>query len=156
MKIRLLAVGTRMPDWVTQAVKEYSRRLPPDFAFQCQAVPMVRRGKNMSSEQARHREGQALLNRLERRDHVVALDVGGRHHGTPELARRVQTLREEGLDLSLLVGGPDGLSHECLQRAADRWSLSALTLAHPLVRVVVAEQVYRIWSLMHGHPYHRG
>lgn len=156
MKIKLVSVGTRMPDWVDRAVEEYRRRLPPDFALQCHAVPMARRSRNTGAGQAREQEGQALLGKLDRRDHVVALDVGGRHHSTEELARRVQAIREDGCDLSLLVGGPDGLSPQCLQRAGERWSLSALTLAHPLVRVVVAEQFYRIWSLLHGHPYHRG
>ncbi len=156
MKIKLLAVGTRMPEWVEQAVTEYGRRMPADFALVCQAVPMVRRGKSVTPEQAQRREGRALLERVDRRDHVVALTVDGRGHSTETLARRVQGVREDGCDLALLVGGPDGLSQECLQRAAERWSLSALTLAHPLVRVVVAEQLYRVWSLLHGHPYHRG
>lgn len=155
MKINLISVGTRMPDWVQQGVQEYSRRLPADFVFQCIEVPLGKRSKNADPQQAMKQEGEALLSRLGNRDHVVALDVRGRVLSTEAMATRVGAVRDDGRHLSLLVGGPDGLSQACLDRADERWSLSALTLPHPLVRIVIAEQIYRVWSVLAGHPYHR-
>lgn len=155
MKLRLIAVGTRMPSWVEAAVDEYSKRLPADFRFSVVEVPMAQRGKSVDLQRAMQKEGDAMLAALERSDHVVALDVPGRQLSTEDMARRIDHLRMEARDLALLVGGPDGLAAHCLARADERWSLSALTLPHPLVRVVVAEQVYRVWSLLNNHPYHR-
>ncbi|MGM0633222.1 MAG: 23S rRNA (pseudouridine(1915)-N(3))-methyltransferase RlmH [Pseudomonadota bacterium] len=155
MKIRLIAVGTRMPDWVNDAVEEYCRRLPGDFSLTLKEVPMAPRGRNADLRRAIKQESQGLLERVGARDTVVALDVGGRRHSTESLARRMESLRHQGTDLALLVGGPDGLDERCLHRADERWSLSDLTLPHPLVRVVLAEQLYRVWTVLQGHPYHR-
>lgn len=155
MKINLISVGTRMPGWVEDGVQEYARRLPADFSFQCLEVPLGRRSRGGDVTQAMKQEAGALLARIGPRDHVVALDVRGRSLTTEEMAARVGRVRDDGRHLSLLVGGPDGLADNCLQRADERWSLSALTLPHPLVRIVVAEQMYRVWSVLAGHPYHR-
>lgn len=155
VKINLISVGTKMPTWVEQGVQEYSKRLPAEFSFNCIEVPLGRRGKSSSIEQAMRQEEEALLARIGSRDYVVALDVLGKVLSTEAMAARVSQIRDDGLHLSLLVGGPDGLTRSCLQRADERWSLSALTLPHPLVRTVMAEQIYRIWSLLSGHPYHR-
>lgn len=155
MKINLLSVGTRMPSWVEQGTQEYARRLPADFNLQFTEVPLGRRSRNGDVTQAMKQEAEALLARVTPRDHVVALDVRGKVLDTEQMAARVARVREDGKSLCLLVGGPDGLAPACLERADERWSLSALTLPHPLVRIVVAEQVYRIWSLLVGHPYHR-
>jgi len=155
MKINLISVGTRMPGWVEEGMQEYARRLPADFSFHCIEVPLGKRGKNMDPRQAMEQEGEALLARLTSRDHVVALDVLGKSLSTEAMAARVGSIRDNGRNLSLLVGGPDGLSQACLNRADERWSLSALTLPHPLVRIVIAEQMYRVWSVLNGHPYHR-
>jgi 23S rRNA (pseudouridine1915-N3)-methyltransferase len=155
VKINLISVGTRMPAWVEQGMQEYSKRLPAEFSFCCVEVPLGRRAKNTDPRQAVRQEAEFLLAKLSPRDHVVALDVNGRSLGTEAMAQRISVIRDEGRHLSLLVGGPDGLDDSCLQRAEERWSLSALTLPHPLVRIVVAEQIYRVWSLISGHPYHR-
>ncbi len=155
MKISLIAVGTRMPAWVNDAVEEYRRRLPGDFSLMLKEVPMAPRGRNADLRRALQQESRGLLARVDARDTVVALDVGGQRHSTESLARRMESLRHEGTDLALLIGGPDGLDERCLQRATERWSLSDLTLPHPLVRVVLAEQLYRVWTVLQGHPYHR-
>lgn len=155
MKVNLISVGTRMPDWVQDGMLEYSKRLPADFSFHCIEVPLGKRTKNTDARQVMKLEGEALLSRLGPRDYVVALDVLGKSLSTEAMAARVGTIRDDGRHLSLLVGGPDGLSQECLARADERWSLSALTLPHPLVRIVIAEQIYRVWSVLAGHPYHR-
>ena len=155
MKFRLLAVGTRMPSWVDTGVLEYTRRLPADFALQIHQVPLARRGKSIGVAQALDREAAAIEARLEPGDYLVALDVEGRKFDTRGLADRLDRLRSAGSSVALLVGGPDGLSPALMDRAAERWSLSDLTLPHPLVRIVLAEQFYRAWTLLNNHPYHR-
>lgn len=156
MKLKLIAVGTKMPAWVEAGVQEYRQRLPRDFELNIIEIPLSQRSKAADLQRAITREGEASLAALGRDDHVVALDVGGRSLGTEALAEKLRRLRDEGRDLSLLVGGPDGLASACLERADERWSLSALTLPHPIVRIVVAEQLYRVWSFLNNHPYHRG
>jgi 23S rRNA (pseudouridine1915-N3)-methyltransferase len=155
MKITLLSVGGRMPAWVDAGVAEYSKRLPAEFALQLSDVPLGRRGKGQDVEQAVRKEADALLARVRAQDHVVALEVTGLRLSTEALAQRIDAIRRDGRNIVLLVGGPDGLGDACLQRADEKWSLSALTLPHPLVRIVVAEQIYRAWTLLNGHPYHR-
>ncbi|MGD2137479.1 MAG: 23S rRNA (pseudouridine(1915)-N(3))-methyltransferase RlmH [Gammaproteobacteria bacterium] len=155
MRIHLIAVGTRLPDWVAQGYHEYARRLPHECALRLTEIPPGKRHKGRPPEQARREEGRQLLAAVPRDCHVVALDVRGRAWSTQGLAGRLQDWLAAGRDVALLVGGPDGLSCECLARAAQTWSLSALTFPHLLVRVIVAEQLYRAWSITTGHPYHR-
>jgi 23S rRNA (pseudouridine1915-N3)-methyltransferase len=144
-----------MPAWVNEGVQEYSKRLPSEFSFNCIEVPLGKRSKNSDPAQAIKQEAEALLARVSPRDYLIALDVGGKVLSTEQMASQVAAIRDDGRHLSLLVGGPDGLAPECLDRCDQKWSLSALTLPHPLVRIVVAEQFYRVWSIISGHPYHR-
>ena len=155
MKISLISVGTRMPTWVEEGVAEYSKRLPADFSLTLIEVPLAKRGKGLDVEQAIRKESHALLARVKPTDYVVALEVEGRALSTEAMARRVDAIRMKGRNVALLVGGPDGLGEACVTRADEQWSLSALTLPHPLVRIVIAEQVYRVWSVLNAHPYHR-
>lgn len=156
MKIHLIAIGQRMPAWVEAGYNEYARRLPADCGLHLHAVNAARRGKSAPVKRIIEEESQALLARVPQDCRLIALDVGGNAWSTEQLAHNLEQWRQSGQDIALLVGGPDGLSDECRQRAAQRWSLSALTLPHPLVRVVVAEALYRAWSLLNHHPYHRG
>lgn len=155
MKVNLVSVGTRMPSWVEEGIAEYSKRLPADFALMLTEVPLAKRGKNTDIEQAVRKESEALLAKVKSGDYVIAMEVEGKPLDTAAMARRVDAIRLDGRNIALLVGGPDGLGAACLQRADEKWSLSALTLPHPLVRIVIAEQVYRVWSVLNGHPYHR-
>ena len=155
MKVRLYSVGTRMPRWVQEGVEEYRKRIEKDLGFSVIEVPLVKRTNSQNVEQCVQKEGAALISRLQQGDFVVALEVTGKVLDTPTLARRIEELRLEGKNLSLLVGGPDGLSQDCLARANETWSLSALTLPHPLVRILVTEQLYRAASILNNHPYHR-
>ncbi|QEM81491.1 23S rRNA (pseudouridine(1915)-N(3))-methyltransferase RlmH [Halomonas binhaiensis] len=155
MKVRLLAVGTRMPAWVNDGVEEYRKRLPRDFSLEIEEIAPGHRGKNADVARAIAQEAERIETRLKGDEHIVALEVLGKAWTTEHLAQEADAWRMEGRDVVLLVGGPDGLSSELSARAHQRWSLSPLTLPHPVVRIVLAEQLYRAWTLMVGHPYHR-
>lgn len=155
MRITVLTVGGRMPAWVAQGVGEYSKRLPRELRLDWREIPLARRGKDTRPDDLREKEGQQLLKWVAAGDLVVALDVAGKPWSTPELAQRLRDWQMDGVNVTLLIGGPDGLSPACLARADLRWSLSTLTLPHPLVRVVLAEQLYRAWTIIAKHPYHR-
>jgi 23S rRNA (pseudouridine1915-N3)-methyltransferase len=155
VRIKLLAVGTKMPTWVEQGVNEYSKRLPPEIKFEIKEIPLGKRGKGADIKRAIAAEGQQMLALIPAADKVIALEVTGRNWGTEKLAGELQQWQREGDNITLLVGGPDGLASECQARANQQWSLSALTLPHPLVRIVLAEQLYRAWAINNNHPYHR-
>ena len=155
MRINVIAVGTKMPAWVNTGIEEYTRRLPRELNLAWREIPLARRGKEANASQLRVAEGEKILKAIASGDRVIALDVEGSRLSTPSLARQLQGWQMSGENYSLLIGGPDGLSPQCLARAEKRWSLSDLTLPHPLVRVLLAEQLYRAWTITVNHPYHR-
>ena len=155
MHIRLLAVGDRQPSWVDEAFGTYSARLPREWKFRLDVIPTVRRRKNDKSRQAMEAEGESILAKLQSGEQVVLLDERGRQLDSQGLAGKLSDWQTDGRDLCFVIGGPDGLSEACKQRADFSWSLSKLTLPHGLARVLFAEQLYRAWSLQAGHPYHR-
>jgi 23S rRNA (pseudouridine1915-N3)-methyltransferase len=155
VRIHIIAVGTRMPAWVEQGFKEYSQRLPADCALQLVEIPAGKRGKNADITRITRDEGERMLAAIPKGAQVIALEVKGKAWSTEQLAQELDAWRHEGRDVALLVGGPEGLAPECVARAEGKWSLSNLTLPHHLVRIVVAEQLYRAWSILHNHPYHR-
>lgn len=154
MRIRLLAVGTRMPAWVQGGYEEYAKRMPKTCRLELVEIPPGKRQKGVKHALAE--EEKKLLDAVGRDDAVIALDIKGRAWHTEQLADNLHDWLADGRDRSLLIGGPDGLPAACLQRADQRWSLSSLTLPHPLVRIMVAEQLYRAHSILDNHPYHRG
>jgi 23S rRNA (pseudouridine1915-N3)-methyltransferase len=155
MQIQLVSVGNRMPAWVCAGYEEYAKRLPRECELKLKEIAPAKRGKNADIARLIEDEGQRMLQAVSSNDHVVALDLSGRECNTVQLSGMLARWLEKGANISLLVGGPDGLSQACLDRANERWCLSQLTLPHPLVRVVVAEQIYRAWSILQNHPYHR-
>jgi 23S rRNA (pseudouridine1915-N3)-methyltransferase len=155
MQIHIIAVGERMPDWVEAGYSEYARRLPHECRLVMHTVPAGKRSKGADLVRLVRDEGSRQLSAIPAGSRVVALDRAGREMDTEALSGRIERQLAAGQDLALLVGGPEGLAPECLERADERWSLSKLTLAHPLVRVVLAEQLYRAWSIIHNLPYHR-
>lgn len=154
MRLRLLAVGNPPPSWAAQAFSEYASRLPPSLKLEASLIPLAR-GHGAAAARAVATEGARLLAAVPVRTHVVALTETGEAWSTRALAARLGQWLATGIDVVLMAGGPDGLAPACLERADERWSLSSLTLPHALVRVVVAEQLYRAWSLNARHPYHR-
>jgi len=155
MNISLIAIGTRMPEWVNEGYREYVRRLPRECRLKLTEIPLGQRARSKTVERAVAEEGKRMLAEISPGEHVIALDVKGRNWSTEQLAVQFQQWMLAGRGISLLVGGPDGLSAPCLERAQQRWSLSPLTLPHALVRVLLAEQLYRAWTVTVGHPYHR-
>lgn len=155
MLIRLLAAGTRMPHWVEAGVDDYARRLGPQLRLEIKEIALGQRSAGKDSARAVEEEGRRMISAIKDGTFVVALDVKGKGFSTEQLAQWLGGRMQSGQGLALLVGGPDGLAEECLKRADLRWSLSPLTLPHALVRIVVAEQLYRAHSLLRGHPYHR-
>jgi 23S rRNA (pseudouridine1915-N3)-methyltransferase len=156
MRVHLISVGRRMPPWVDAGYSEYAKRLPAQCSLHLVEVEPLRRVKGGSPDQSRIEEGERTLRAIPKGAGVTALDLGGQAWSTEELARQIRVWMGEGRDRALLVGGADGLSAACLERADQRWSLSNLTFPHQMVRILVAEQIYRAWSLLKGHPYHRG
>lgn len=150
----MLAMGTRMPAWVDAGVGEYRKRLPPELKLDVRELPLANRG-NQSHDKVVAREGATIRGALPARDWLVVLDVRGRSFSTEALAKRLEDWQMSGNNVSLVIGGPDGVEESLLREADLCWSLSPLTLPHPLVRVVLVEQLYRAWTINAGHPYHR-
>jgi len=155
MRISIVAVGKRMPAWVSQGVAEYSKRLPREWQLVWREIPPAKRGQDSTPQQSCAAEEEQILKAVAHGERVIALDVVGKRLSTEQLARELESWQMSGDNYSFLIGGPDGLSPACLARADQRWSLSDLTLPHPLVRVLLAEQLYRAWTITVNHPYHR-
>lgn len=155
MRILLIAVGQKMPAWVEQGYQEYAQRMPPEARLELKAIAPGKRGKNADIPRILEDECQRIQAAIPKNARVVVLDVNGKSWSTDQLAGRMGEWMQSGQDVALLVGGPEGLSSPCRALADDTWSLSALTFPHPLVRVILAEQLYRAWSLLRNHPYHR-
>lgn len=137
MRISIVTVGTKMPSWVSQGVGEYSKRMPRELKVLWKELPLAPRGKSTNAQQLKEKEGEQILKAIPAGDRVIALDVRGKSLSTEKLAEQLSDWQMSGDNYSLLIGGPDGLSGACLDRAERRWSLSELTLPHPLVRILL-------------------
>ena len=155
MRLRVVAAGTRMPDWVTQGWRQYAGRMPANCSLELLEIPLTRRGRGVSDKKAVVTEGERMLAALPAGNRVIALDVTGRTRSTEQLADDLSAWCHDGRDVDFLIGGPDGLAGQLIERAEQQWSLSPLTFPHGLTRVLVAEQLYRAWTILQGHPYHR-
>ncbi len=155
MKIHLIAVGNRMPDWVEKGYKEYAKRMPREVTLELHEIAAGQRGKSLDPKRAMAAEAEKMLAAIPRDCQVIALDEKGQSWSTVQLSQKLEAWMGEGRDVALLVGGPDGLAAECKARADQTWSLSNLVFPHPLVRIVLSEQLYRAWSILRNHPYHR-
>lgn len=144
-----------MPNWIQAGFEEYQKRLPREYQLNLIEIAAQQRTKNSNIKNIIADEGKQLLAKAPKNNKIIALDISGKQWHTEQLATQLQIWHDESTDISLLVGGPDGLSEECLEVADFKWSLSHLTFPHPLVRVIVAEQLYRAWSIISHHPYHR-
>lgn len=155
MRIRIIAVGTKMPDWVEQGYQEYLKRMPRDVSVEMLELPLAVRSKNSDIAKAMEKEGEAMLASIGKGEQVIALDVKGKSWSTEQLAEQLAAWKMSGDNYCLLIGGPDGLAPAALALATIKWSLSPLTLPHPLVRILVIEQLYRACTILQNHPYHK-
>lgn len=155
MRITILSVGHRMPGWIQEGFHEYTRRMPPEIRVELVELKPEERGAGIASERAMALEGERILAAVPQGGTLLALDEKGRSVSTQGLSVMLSGWMREGTHPVLAIGGADGLSGEVKERAQKLLSLSALTLPHGLVRVVLAEQIYRAWSILARHPYHR-
>jgi 23S rRNA (pseudouridine1915-N3)-methyltransferase len=153
--IHFITVGQKMPKWVQEGYAEYAKRLPKACALNLIELPMAQRGKTSSVEQNKADEAKRILAAVPKGARLIVLDEHGQQVTTVQLAGKLEEWLGGGQDVALIVGGPDGLDHSVLEQAQWKWGLSKLTLPHPMVRILVAEQIYRAWSVIHNHPYHR-
>ncbi|MFA6984954.1 MAG: 23S rRNA (pseudouridine(1915)-N(3))-methyltransferase RlmH [Arenimonas sp.] len=155
MKAVLIAVGERAPDWVASGFAEYQKRLSHWLPFGLMEISPGLRGKGRDAVRATAEEGARVLAALPKQAHVISLDGRGKPYSSEQLAQRLEAWRQGGRDLAFLIGGPEGHAPDVIAAAHESWSLGPLTLPHMLVRLIVAEQVYRAASMLANHPYHR-
>ena len=155
MQINLISIGTKMPSWVQQGYDEYAKRMPKECSIKLKEIPAGKRGKNSDLPRITRDEGERMLTAIPAKTHIVSLDLAGKPWSTPQLSQALQRWQDNGQNIALMVGGPEGLADSIREVARESWCLSNLTFPHPLVRVIVAEQLYRAWSILNNHPYHR-
>ncbi len=155
MVIHFITVGQKMPKWVQEGYAEYAKRLPKSCALKLVELPMAQRGKTNSIEKMKAEEAKRITAAIPKGARIIVLDEHGKQVTTKGLANKLEEWLGGGQDIALIVGGPDGLEQSLIDAAQWKWGLSNLTLPHPMVRILVAEQLYRAWSVIQNHPYHR-
>lgn len=155
MRIRLLAITHKSPSWIEEGYAEYAKRLPSTCSLELIEIPAEKRTPHSDIKRLLQREGKKMLAAINPEHHVIALDIKGKLWSTEQLAEQLENWQQSGQHIDLLIGGPEGLAPECLQHAKEKWSLSPLTFPHFLVKLIVAEQIYRAWTITQKHPYHR-
>ncbi|XOV85873.1 MAG: 23S rRNA (pseudouridine(1915)-N(3))-methyltransferase RlmH [Pseudomonadota bacterium] len=155
MNIELLAAGTKPPAWIEAGFGEYQKRLSGHWPLEVREIAVARRGKNPALDRLKQEEGDRMLAAVRPGAKLVALDRTGTGWSTETLAQRLDNWALSASHLQIMIGGPDGLAQQCTDQASEVWSLSALTFPHFLVRVIVAEQLYRAWTIQNNHPYHK-
>jgi len=155
MKIHLIAVGKKMPEWVNIGYSEFSKRMPPEIQIKLIEITPSVRNKATPIEKNIKEEGERIQSAIPSNSRLIVLDEKGKNFSSVDLSKKMESWLPMGQDISIVIGGADGVDNVIKQQAVEKWSLSSLTLPHALVRVVVAEQLYRGWSILKGHPYHR-
>jgi len=155
MVIHFITVGQKMPKWVQDGYAEYAKRLPKSCALNLVELPMAQRGKTGSADKYKAEEAKKILAAIPKGAQLIILDEHGQQVTTKGLANKLEEWLGSGQDIALVVGGPDGLEQSLVQQAKWKWGLSKLTMPHPMVRILVAEQIYRAYSVIQNHPYHR-
>jgi 23S rRNA (pseudouridine1915-N3)-methyltransferase len=155
LNIELLAAGTKPPVWIATGITEYQKRLPRDWPLEIKEIPVAKRRKGEPATRQIKQEGERMLAAIAPSSLVVTMDRGGKNWSTEELAKNLQRWQLDYKKVQFLIGGPDGLSNDCLKVATESWSLSKLTFPHFIVRLLLAEQIYRAWTVLNNHPYHK-
>lgn len=155
LKISCLCMGNKMPDWVNTAWSDYAKRLQEAMPVRLIELPLIKRNKESDQARILDREADLLLQNIPKDAYVIALDKDGKTFSSEGLAKQLSQLEIQTQSICLIIGGPEGLMPKVLQRCQEKWSLSALTLPHPLARIVLIESLYRAWSINQNHPYHK-
>ncbi len=155
MKIKIISPANKMPDWVNTACHEFQKRLDDSCKVEVLDIALQKRGKNADIKSLIDKEGKAMLALTPEQDRVIALSIGGKTFSSEAFSTQLQQWQQSGQNITFYIGGPEGLADSCMQRAHQQISLSTLTLPHPLVRVVLIEQIYRAHCIGKGHPYHK-
>ncbi len=155
MQINIVAVGEKTPGWVEEGLNQYLARMPHECKIKVITVPTTRRAKNISVSQAQRHEQDLLLKAGLKSSYSIALDESGVSWNTAKLASNLKSWLQNSPVVTLYIGGPDGFTKDFLEQVDVIWSLSALTMPHMLVRIILVEQLYRAWTILQGHPYHR-
>ena len=155
MVIHFITVGQKMPKWVQEGYTEYAKRLPKSCSLKLIELPMAQRGKSGSVDKYKAEEAKRIMAAIPKGVRLIVLDEHGQQVTTKQLADKLEDWLCGGQDIALIVGGPDGLEQSIIQQAQWKWGLSKLTMPHPMVRILVAEQIYRAYSVINNHPYHR-
>ncbi len=155
MRIHLIAVGKKMPEWVNSGFSEFSKRMPPELQINLAEITPSVRNKTTPIEKNIKEEGKRIQSAIPSNSRLIVLDEKGKKFSSIELSKKMEEWFPQGQDIAIVIGGADGIDDRIKQQADETWSLSSFTLPHALVRVIVAEQLYRAWSILKGHPYHR-
>jgi len=155
VKIEIIAIGHKMPNWINTGIEEYKKRFPPQMKLSFKEIPLLKRNKQTDIARLIDKEAQQMKALIAPGSHVIALEVQGQSFTTELLAKKIQQFQALGKNITILIGGPEGLHPSCSQLANESWSLSKLTLPHPLVRVFLTEAIYRAWTITVNHPYHK-
>ena len=155
MQIQLINVAQKMPAWVDMGCADYAKRLPRELGLKELTLPLAKSASRQSAEQRREREADQILARLPASSHSIALDARGADWTSPQWSAQLERWMHEYSQVNLVIGGPDGLAPRCLDACQQRVSLGRMTMPHALVKLVLLEQLYRAWSILQGHPYHR-
>ncbi|PWY56029.1 23S rRNA (pseudouridine(1915)-N(3))-methyltransferase RlmH [Legionella qingyii] len=155
LKITIITLGNKMPDWVTQGSNEYAKRLNDGVQLKIIEIPLIRRSKSSDLSRILEKESALIKEALPNNARIIALEIEGKAFSSEELAIKISQLQQTSSHLCFIIGGPEGLTQEILKLCDERWSLSKLTLPHPLVRIILLETLYRAWSIINNHPYHK-
>lgn len=155
MLLEMLSFGQKMPSWLNTGIQEYQKRFRRPYTLQITELALLKRTKTSDLQGIFKKESDLMLSHIKPAAHVIALEVNGKQFSSEQLAKRLLQLENKSSHCQLLIGGPEGLSQECSNSAQESWSLSFLTLSHPLVRLFLAETLYRSWAINQNHPYHK-
>lgn len=156
MKIKILALGEKMPKWLQEGYQEYQKRLSSSsIKLEMVELPIAKRGKNNNTQKLMAQEAKSILNKLSDNDYIVVLDPQGKMTSTEDLAVKIESWQQTQPNVALIIGGPDGIDTEIKKMAQEKISFSRMTFPHPIVRIVLVEQIYRAWTILQGHPYHK-
>lgn len=155
LKITVVTLGNKMPDWVVQGSKDYTKRFNDGIQLKIIEIPLIRRSKSSDLNRILEKESTLMKEAIPHGARIIALDIEGKSYSSEDLALKITQLQQISSHFCFLIGGPEGLSQEVLKLCDERWSLSKLTLPHPLVRIILLETLYRAWSIINNHPYHK-